>query len=519
MSHLWDEYERGREDYDDGIWHTMREVAEASGPDPSGGMVWHYYDNAWETFRRRGNNAYSKGASVLHMLRQSLGDELFFKCLAEYTRRHAWQQAESDDLRKVIEQLSGRSYERFFQQWVYRSGAPKVRARYEWDPQMREVHLTLEQTQEITEHMPAFAADVHVWLVNGEGTVQQEQTVATDGRSTRASFRCDAEPAQVVIDPNNAVLMTIELDVPLRMLIEQAQRGPTTMSRFTAIAALSKHDRANARDVLREILFDEKLWWGLRGEAATSLGKMQSDAAREVLLEALGNGNTVKDHKTRRAVVAAIGEYRHPNVAQTLIRFAKSDPSSAVEAEAAKALRRQDATDEVIEALLACAGKSSYRDQVRTAAVESLGMLGDARGIRAAMALGAYGQPFRSRATGLEALGRLGKDLEEKRNEIRDFLVPLLRDPQERAANAAIDALGAMGDEDAIPELERIAASSAPDDQRRRAREAIDNIRRGGGESETVRSLRQRIESLEKDRDGKVESKAPAATAPATAPS
>src|SRR5690606_28757746 len=145
----WDEHARGRDEYEEGIWHTMRDVAAASAPDPSGGMVWFYYDHSWETFRRRGNNAYSKGASVLHMLRQSLGDELFFKCLAEYTRRNAWKQAETDDLRKVIEELSGRSYERFFQQWIYRSGAPTVEATCAWDPQTRMAKVTLAQTQEI----------------------------------------------------------------------------------------------------------------------------------------------------------------------------------------------------------------------------------------------------------------------------------------------------------------------------------------------------------------------------------
>lgn len=519
FSHLWDEYEHGRDEYDDGMWRTMREVADASQPDASGGMVWFYYDTAWETFRRRGNNAYSKGASVLHMLRQSLGDELFFKCIAEYVKRSAWQDAESDDLRKVIEDLSGRSYERFFQQWVYRSGAPRVQVTYGWDPQTKSATVTLEQKQEINEICPAFAAELAVWLVDGSGGVTR-RTVEMEGRRSSAAFPCESEPTQVVIDPGCAVLMDLQLDLPLAMLIAQASHGPTTLARLNAIAALSKRDEDAARKALREILLDEKLFYGMRNEAAASLGRMQTDSARDILCVALGNGNPIANPKTRRAAAAALGQYRGAQVTETLLRFAKSDPGYAVEAEASKSLGHQEPTDEVIQVLLVNANKSSWRDQIRTAAIEALGQLGDPRGIKPATELASYGQPFRSRSTGIEALAKLGREDEPSRDEIRMFLITLLHDPQERASRAAISALGELRDEKAIPDLEKLANSSAPKDQRDRARAAIDTIRKGGGESETVRGLRERVEALEKDRDKRHrgdagESKPAPATAPA----
>ena len=520
---LWHEYEHGRDVYDDDLWHTMRNVAHDAAPDPRGGLVFFHYDDPWETFRRGGgNNAYSKGSSVLHMLRQSLGDELFFKCIREYVRRHAWKQPETDDLRQVIEELSGSDYERFFQQWVYRSGAPDVKASYEWDEDAKLARVTLEQRQEFTRETPAFACDVDVWLVNSSGNTSKH-TVTMDGRSSSGALPCASEPKQVVIDPYSAVLMKLEPDLPTNLLVEQALRGPTTMARFGAIAALKTEDRDNVRRALREIVFDEKTFYGLRSEAARTLGAMQADGARAILLEALGDGTTIAHHRVRRAVVEALGQYRHPDVVKTLARFAHADPSYAVEAEASKALGKQDPTDDVLDALVANADKKSWRDQIRTAAVEALGNLGDARGIEPSMKLASYGQPFRSRSTGFEALGKLARGVDEKqRDEIRRFLLPLTRDPQERSARAAINALGAAGDERALDDLRRIADSSAPEELRQAARGAIDAINAKSGESTTVRSLRERIEALERDRDdrrrdGVAEDKVPA-TAPATAP-
>jgi aminopeptidase N len=518
---LWHEHEHGRDVYDDDLWHTMRSVAHDAAPDSRGGLVFFHYDDPWETFGRGGgNNPYSRGSSVLHMLRQSLGDELFFRCVAEHVKRHAWKQPETDDFRQVIEDLSGRSYERFFQQWVYRSGAPDVRASYEWDDAAKLARVTLEQRQEFTADAPAYVSDVDVWLVDASGNVSKH-TIGMDGRSSSGALPCASEPRQVVIDPQNGVLMKLEPDLPANLLVEQALRGPTTMARYGAIAALAKKDRLSVRAALREILFDEQTFYGLRNEAAKSLGAMQADAARAILLEALGEGTVVAHHKVRRAVVEALGQYRHPDVARALVQFAQSDPSYAVEAEASKALGKQDPTDEVIAALVANADKNSWRDQIRTAAVEALGNLGDARGIEPSMKLASYGQPFRSRSTGCESLGKLARSMDEKqRDEIRHFLVPLMRDPQERSARAAINALGAAGDERAIEDLRRFADSSAPEELRHAARAAIDAIHARGGESATVRGLRERIEVLERDRDrhgGATEGKGPA-TAPATAP-
>ena len=91
--------------------------------------------------------------------------------------------------------------------------------------------------------------------------------------------------------------------------------------------------------------------------------------------------------------------------------------------------------------------------------------------------------------------------------------MPLMRDPQDRSARAAINALGAAGDDRAIEDLRRFADSSAPEELRQAARGAIDAIHAKGGESSTLRGLRERNEALERDR----EEKAPT-TSPATQP-
>ena len=50
---------------------------------------------------------YNKGASVLHMLRRMLGDDVFFRALRRFYAEHRFQKAGTDDLSKAFEQESG----------------------------------------------------------------------------------------------------------------------------------------------------------------------------------------------------------------------------------------------------------------------------------------------------------------------------------------------------------------------------------------------------------------------------
>jgi HEAT repeat protein len=63
-------------------------------------------------------------------------------------------------------------------------------------------------------------------------------------------------------------------------------------------------------------------------------------------------------------------------------------------------------------------------------------------------------------------------------------------------------ALGALGDEAAIPELKALANSSARPSRREAASAAIDTIsKQAATESAKVKSLRERIEALERAND------------------
>ena len=69
---------------------------------------------------------YNKSALVLHMLRQLVGDDAFFRGVRRFYTESRFRKAGTDALRLAMEAESGRSLQRFFEQWIYGSKIPKL---------------------------------------------------------------------------------------------------------------------------------------------------------------------------------------------------------------------------------------------------------------------------------------------------------------------------------------------------------------------------------------------------------
>lgn len=82
-------------------------------------LVNHYYNNPDEQFD---DVRYNKGAAILHMLRNYIGDENFQSSLKLYLSRFAYKSTNVHDWKKVVEEVSGRNMDDFFNSWYFAGG-------------------------------------------------------------------------------------------------------------------------------------------------------------------------------------------------------------------------------------------------------------------------------------------------------------------------------------------------------------------------------------------------------------
>ena len=504
MEHIDREGHLGRDEYDFGVKGDMEAyLAEAHGRYRRP-IVCQDYDAPIDIFDR---HLYEKGACVLHMLRRELGDALFFQGVKAYLERHARGVVETRDLRRALEDVSGRSLERFFEQWVYRPGHPELEIKIEHDGQVTTV--TVKQAQQTgaghgapggspDTTTPIFAFDLALDLAF-EGETRREVR-RVDQASQSFSFRVPARPRFVVVDPELCVLAEIKIEAPGDMLRAQLPGAPTARGRALAAAGLGKLDDPPSIKALAATLADEQEFWGVRAEAAAALGNLRSAEA----FAALEASAAVAHPKVRRAVVHALGSFKTAKAAELLRKAALRDASYLVEAEAARALgatKQASGFDTLVDVL----DRPSWSDVIRAGALDGLANLRDERAVPHVIARTRYGVSTRGRRAAILALPKLAGD-----RKARETLEEMLESADPYLRVDVVRALGELGDAKARGALHRQLDRDLDGRVRRRIREVLRDL--GGAGKRDADRLRDELEALRtehaelKARVGKLES-------------
>jgi len=198
------------------------------------------------------DNPYGKGACVLHMLRARLGDSIFLEGVRLYIKRHRFGEVETDDFRKALEDVSGQSLERFFEQWVYRPGIARFKVDLAWtgpDEGPGTLSVRAEQVQQIDADNPAYAVTLPIYLSFPDGSGDYHYLV-TDTRVAEAAFELPARPTDAAVDPGLHVLADYAVTKPLAWWLRQLEAGPTFAARVQAAEHLAQADDPRALDAL-----------------------------------------------------------------------------------------------------------------------------------------------------------------------------------------------------------------------------------------------------------------------------
>src|SRR5260370_30678449 len=115
-----------------------------------------------------GGNGYDKAGWVLHMLREQMGDEAFFRAIKHYIEANRLQNVVSADLAKAIEESSGTNVDRFFDQWIYGAGAPRFTVRSP-DDAGKHVSLSVKQTQKVEGHVGLVRGPIQISITHANG--------------------------------------------------------------------------------------------------------------------------------------------------------------------------------------------------------------------------------------------------------------------------------------------------------------------------------------------------------------
>ena len=329
------------------------------------------------------NNIYPKGALVLQMLKQYLGDRPFWASVHRYLVDHAFDNATTDDLRQAVLDATGENLDWFWDQWMYQAGYPNFTVTTKYDSTAATLTLVVQQTQQDSSKAdstglkyttpPAFRMPVTV-RVGTEGRAGDVVARAELSRRQDTIVVRDVQraPTMVIFDDGNAILKRLTFDQPTAWLAVQLDRDPDLWNRHWVIAQLGQrpNDPLAAGALAKAATSSD--YFLTRAAAVQALAEFPAVAALPPLQAALKDTSA----QVRAAVVEALGSVGGAQAA-TLARQAwTNDSSSAVRAAAVVAIAQTDSAGRrpfLLQALLI----PSYRDEIQNSAYRAIARSGD----------------------------------------------------------------------------------------------------------------------------------------------
>jgi len=512
---VWTEHAKGQDEFHTELRHNLHNYLEADRHGRRPIVYSVYRKNASELFDR---HVYEKGSLVLHMLRFVLGEESFWRAIQAYTRRNKGREVITADLERAIEETTGRSMVRFFEQWVYKGGHPEFTVSYAWDDEHSMARVSVRQTQKVTEQTPVFVTPVEIgFMVPESANARPDDPKA---KATLQTFRVQVEQAEatfyvplarrpfsVRFDQGGHLIKTLEFERPAEMLRYQLRHDPDVLGRIEAAEALGKLADPQSIAALEQALVAEP-FWSVRGAIAEALGEQRSERALGILTAAL---DKIDEPKARRAIVTALGNFSAPEqqalaeraVQRLVALLDRGEKSYFVEAAAATALGKTRAPG-AYERLVAMLETPSWNETIRGGVFAGLGELGEERVVPIMTGwLLDRKRPMDARAMashGLTVLARTHRvESREAETAAVNALMAALDDPWELVSRNAIQGLREWGDPRAIPALERLMAATPDERAVRLARQTILRLKRGRHAGQEAQKLRGDLEEMREE--------------------
>lgn len=150
-----------------------------------------------------GRLTYYKGASVAHMLRYLINNDVqFFQLLKNYQQQFSFGNATTNDLLQLANQISGQSLDTFFNQWVYQEGYPIYSAK--WYQTNNQVYLKITQITSKPSSVATFKLPLEIKLKSNSGDTTIK--IYNDSPTQYVNLSWMNPMTGLEFDPNNHVV-------------------------------------------------------------------------------------------------------------------------------------------------------------------------------------------------------------------------------------------------------------------------------------------------------------------------
>lgn len=360
-------------------------------------------------------NTYSKGAVVLSMLRNLIGDEKFRKMMNIYINQNKFKPVVTKDLVNalynaiddpLLDKMPA-NMDWFFDEWIFKAGQPEIKADYLYDETTNELTINALQVQKM-DSSSIFKTPFPIEIVTETGT--QNLMMETSKELKSYKIKLNAKPLNVNFNKGNKVLCKLYFTKPINDWLWQLNNSADAIDRTTALNGLK--DFLNVDSVIADILNTARndKFWGVRYEAVKVLALSNSKLVTEKYLKYYSDE---PDSRVRRAFLQNLNTMLNNNPEEKnnldalqlfLTNAAKYEKSRYAASDAINAMGQILDKTEIYDAVIPFIDTDSHVDIIRRNVLSSLKDCKDPRAKDIFIKYAVFGSTARVRNIAINAL-------------------------------------------------------------------------------------------------------------------
>ena len=446
---------------------------------------------------------YPGGACRLHMLRKKIGDNNFWQGVTEYLSTFEESVSDTSDFRKIMEKYAGTNLVRFFQQWFYSPGYPKLKVKYkfhfEGDKDQRHFTLKFEQQQvDSKKEIGYFDIDLQLLWEDQDGAFYKEK-ICFSQKTYNIRVMSPKEPRQIIINPDNIFLAKILFNPGTTMLKASLVEKKSLSGRIWAGNELAKRGDFESLKSIEDAYYSE-MHWGVRKSFTSALGMVRNVyippiLSRLILFE--------MEPRALSKLLSIAGNYRSSDLRDSLLQISQR-PSQQVgylsKANAFSSLGAQlnENDNELLQAVVE--NNDEFEGYVKRGAIEGLGRTRSRHNLHALVdSIDFAKDSKKNRIARIKALVNLSYWLLPSEKElIINLLFDFTMDPDPAIRFASGESISKMGESRGISYLKKMKASF-PEQDHPDVERLINTILNQNNVSDRIKSLTKSVEGLQAD--------------------
>jgi aminopeptidase N len=316
-----------------------------------------------------------------------LGDELWWSCIKHYVKSNAGKQVSTYDFQSAIEKISGRDYQWFFDQWIYKVGTPIFEISKMYDQYKNELSLIIKQNQEQInstnfQQTHYFKGIIDIYIENKIYPIELKSQ-----KENIYKIKHNTAPKFVHFNVNENFLCEYVFKQNTDEYLHQLEFADDIAAKKVAIDALisvSKDSTTTTelRDQIQAAFnnqINSKFYWRYRLYALTGLNRIQGSSLNEEYKKLLINLINTEAGWIKSTAILNLSTTKDPQYLP-IYKEALLDKSDRVINAAAIAIGKTKSL-EAYELLMNLENKKSWKNQNRISALVGLEQLGDQRAV------------------------------------------------------------------------------------------------------------------------------------------